>query len=430
MADRIITLKNIYRILKENDFPIYSDGVFSRAYKRGMTLSSFWEDIFLPSWKDTACGRKIWYSGSSRHKHLSELCNRKLDPAFFGEYAGEIRKDTSQSDFLKQIRKFEGFLLERKFRADPLKRKVQAFLLMASEEEEDYGKRAADWFQKTYRDIHCEGIPSSFLAAWDLTVLTLLAIAGPYMQSREMIRFLERAEFRPEKLYAEELKEERKQKRRNQMFLTKQVLVGLDALLPRAHFFGREKALFDLEESCRLGSKILICGESGVGKTELVFQYLRDALSRGAYSKIAAVSCRDGLMEGMLKSFDLSDTAHVSEADRYRECLDMITRGDPERTLLILDDLQKEEEGRPALAQILHLPCPVIAISQDLEIRGFYSYCLEPPDEAAAVLIFRHYYGKAMTTREQENLRLYLQENHVTLPVRLRELGEQKGQEL
>ena len=60
MADRIITLKNIYRLLKENDFPVYSDGVFSRADKRGMTLSSFWEEMILPPWKETACGRKIW----------------------------------------------------------------------------------------------------------------------------------------------------------------------------------------------------------------------------------------------------------------------------------------------------------------------------------------------------------------------------------
>lgn len=43
----ILSLKNIYRLLVYNDFPIYSDRVISKKQKKGQTLLRFWQDTML-----------------------------------------------------------------------------------------------------------------------------------------------------------------------------------------------------------------------------------------------------------------------------------------------------------------------------------------------------------------------------------------------
>lgn len=43
MEKDILSLRNIYRFLTVNDYPIYSTGVFKEENRKGLTLTKFWQ---------------------------------------------------------------------------------------------------------------------------------------------------------------------------------------------------------------------------------------------------------------------------------------------------------------------------------------------------------------------------------------------------
>ena len=48
-----LSLKNIYRLLTVNDYPIYSNGIIGEKDKRGLTLIKFWKQQLLYAWRNT-----------------------------------------------------------------------------------------------------------------------------------------------------------------------------------------------------------------------------------------------------------------------------------------------------------------------------------------------------------------------------------------
>ena len=75
MNQYAITLKNLYRILTVNDYPIFSNGVFPASRRKGLTLTVFWRSVLVPEWQYGPCGKGIW--GRKQSRYCSDFCNRK-----------------------------------------------------------------------------------------------------------------------------------------------------------------------------------------------------------------------------------------------------------------------------------------------------------------------------------------------------------------
>ena len=88
MEKIILSLKNIYRLLMYNDFPIYSDRVISKKQKKGQTLLRFWQDTAIAEFCSLPYGAMIWRDDGRRNRLFSNLCNRNDDLKYYHEYAG------------------------------------------------------------------------------------------------------------------------------------------------------------------------------------------------------------------------------------------------------------------------------------------------------------------------------------------------------
>lgn len=52
-----LSLKNIYRLLMTNDFPIYSESVIDEKNRKGQTLLKFWYSLLINEFQDLPYGR-------------------------------------------------------------------------------------------------------------------------------------------------------------------------------------------------------------------------------------------------------------------------------------------------------------------------------------------------------------------------------------
>ena len=110
-----MSLKNIYRLLMYNDFPIYSDRVISKKQKKGQTLLRFWQDTAIAEFCSLPYGAMIWRDDGRRNRLFSNLCNRNDDLKYYHEYAGELAEQISPQTLLSQIDRFEDFLQSREY---------------------------------------------------------------------------------------------------------------------------------------------------------------------------------------------------------------------------------------------------------------------------------------------------------------------------
>lgn len=61
----ILSLKNLYRLLTVNDYPIYSTGVIQKKELHGLTLLKFWQDMLRIEFRKEKYGKVIWRNTGS-----------------------------------------------------------------------------------------------------------------------------------------------------------------------------------------------------------------------------------------------------------------------------------------------------------------------------------------------------------------------------
>ena len=116
-----LSLKNIYRLLMNDDFPIYSERVISKKQRKGQTLLRFWYDIMVHEFCTLPYGKMIWRNDGRRSRSFSNLCNRNEELKYYHEYAKELGIQVSAETLLSQIHKFEDFLQSREYSSDTLR---------------------------------------------------------------------------------------------------------------------------------------------------------------------------------------------------------------------------------------------------------------------------------------------------------------------
>lgn len=413
-----MSLKNIYRLLMYNDFPIYSDRVISKKQKKGQTLLRFWQDTAIAEFCSLPYGAMIWRDDGRRNRLFSNLCNRNDDLKYYHEYAGELAEQISPQTLLSQIDRFEDFLQSREYNPQALVYRVKGFLAAL---QEDACITDAIFAQLTAiaRELNrCRGQEERlFCAAYLLTVMALYAAAGTAMGDGTM------DVLREERCSMEALLEIRcKKDTPNQegvRVLSAHTGLLQSPTLSKDHFFGREGALFDLRDLATSGKKCLICGIGGVGKTELLRQLIRRCVEERLVDKLAIIPYRTNLAESVLYAFP--QLRQPGQEETLNVVLRRLEAEGREGSLLVLvDNVTGDTDSDAGLARLAQLPCTVMLTSRRKQMEGFEAYPLSVPNADACALIFRDNYGSPLTEADRQELRSFLSHPAFCHPLTLR----------
>lgn len=421
MEKMILSLKSIYKMLLTSDYPIYSESVIGKKNRKGQTLLRFWNSILAEEFRCLPCGKMLWRNDGSRNRYVSNLCNRSEELKLYCEYANEIASQVSVSTLLNQIQRFSDFLLNREYKYDILMRRIRESARLWEEEDicltAEIKTQICEYASNSEWNIQYGTQGRLFQAGYLLSLLTLYAAAGEAMGDPVMAVL--RSENCTMNALWEAQSRQREQKHNAVTFLTAHNSLLQDSPLSPDHFFGREEALFDLQEAVAQKGKYLISGIGGIGKTEMLRQLIRRCAEEHTADKIVAVSYQIGIAESFERAFPAYHLGNSEDTFRYI-LLQLQKEADNGRVMILLDNLSNGMEEDPNLRRLLDLPCAVLITSRQTKLEGFEIYHLAPPSAATGTLIFRDNYQRTLTPENRESLAQLLQSEMLCHPLTLR----------
>lgn len=419
MEKILLSLKNIYKILMTNDFPIYSESVISGRNRKGQTLLRFWQSQLSDEFRSQAVGKMLWRNDGKRNRYISNLCNRSLEQKLCSLYAIELSQQINIPFLLNQTERFMSFLSVRTYRHDVLLRRISELLRICVIDDNRVPEQFVEKLLVSIRECAGNDGPDHlFQAGYLLTMLTIYAAAGDAMDEPRLSVLLDGAysmehlwrQYRHQETVCEE----------DVTFLSIHAGILQDNPLPSHRFFGREEELFDLREFAVSNYKCLISGMGGVGKTELLRQLLRLCSEEKLVDKIAVIPYDMGIAESFLRAFPAYQTD--TPENGFRRILRMLEKHSEagERLLILIDNLNYGAEEDPALPELLRLHCSILITSRCRSLTGFETYRLRDTPDSTGTLIFRDNYGRILHQADRDALNGMLQNPILCHPLTLR----------
>lgn len=418
MEKMLLSLKNIYKIMMTNDFPIYSESVISEKNRKGQTLLRFWQSQLADEFHSLPVGKMLWRNDGKRNRYVSNLCNRSLEQKLCAVYANELSQQINTLFLMNQIERFTSFLSVRTYRHDVLLRRISELLRICEIDDNRFPKRLAEDLRRSMKECKERSGPDNlFQAGYLLTLLTIYAAAGDAMDEPGLSVLQDEA-YSMEQLW-KQYKQQESACVDNVTFLSIHAGILQDNPLPPHRFFGREEELFDLQEIAGSNRKCLVSGIGGVGKTELLRQLLRLCSEKKLVDKIAVIPFDVGITESFLRAFPAYQTDTLESG--FRMILHMlerhITAG--KRLLILIDNLNYSTEEDPCIQELLRIPCSMLVTSRCRSLPGFETYQIEEIPGSAGALIFRDNYGKALQQCDRDALNEMLQNPLICHPLTL-----------
>lgn len=420
----ILSLKSIYQFLVISDYPIFCTGIISKNDHTGLTLTKFWQENILIEFRSHKYGRQIWRTEGGRNRYVSEICNRNDKLGFYSAYAEEIYDAAKPETVLRQIRQFMSFLLERRFRYDAFMKKLPAYIELLIDQDEFFSEAAGTFFMRALDDRQrFDGQSSTdqaFYCGWVLTFLMFHAFAGNGEGEAVLHKLREDRTLSLDalgKIYRKNVASEGVKT----VFLTGRNTELCAAPLKPGHFFGREEELFELREMLAQEGRYLVSGIGGIGKTELMRQFLKCCEEETLIDCICVIQYEKGLADSLIRAFP-----EIRGGDReknFREALAKIRMHAGERILIVIDNINRSQEEDPDIEMLCKLPGTVFATSRYQELAGFETYRLPAIGKDAGSLIFRDNYGKRLTENDKRALDFILREDVWRHTLTLRLLG-------
>lgn len=422
MDKMLLSLKNIYRLFMVQDFPVYSEAVFSEKNRRGLTLVKFWQTYLAEDFRTGKYGKMIWRSEGKRNRHISSVINRTGTRPAYGNYEAECVRLLTPQVLKRQQELFVDFLKKRAFSKKAFLWKLKAYLNRL-EEDPYLNQDSALYLQNFYKSIGEKGQDEDsgiLYSAWMLTLLTVFALAGSRMGTLRDQTCL--ASFSPEIAEAEQFPGKRKKYLK---FLTEQTGELSRNPLPSQHFFGREKELFELRQMVLTGGHYLISGMGGIGKTELLRQLLRLCAEENLCDSVALISYENSMAMSFVAAF--AETGKTDLDRNFKEILGRIRLLKNKRVLILIDNMNHTATKDKGIKDLLDLPATVLATSRVRELPGFTTFEIKSLSADAGSLIFRDNYGKILTEENREALSQLLNLESSRHPLTLRFLGRTAG---
>lgn len=419
MEKILLSLKNIYKILMTNDFPIYSESVISEKNRKGQTLLRFWQSQLADEFRSQPIGKMLWRNDGKRNRYVSNLCNRSLEQKLCADYANELSQQVNTPFLLNQIERFMSFLSVRTYRHDVLLRRISELLRICEMDDNRVPEQLAEELRRSMTVCQeSDGPDNLFQAGYLLTMLTIYAAAGDAMDD-PCLSVLQAEDYSITRLWKQH-KQQETVCVNHVTFLSIHSGILQDNPLPPHRFFGREEELFDLREMAVSNRKCLISGMGGIGKTELLRQLLRLCSEEKLVDKIVVIPYDVGITESFLRAFPAyqSDTPE----NGFRMILRMLEKHIEagERLLILIDNMNYGADEDPGILELLRLGCSILITSRCRSLSGFETYQMKETPVSTGMLIFRDNYGKALRQGDRDALNVMLRNPVICHPLSLR----------
>lgn len=400
----ILSLKGIYQFLFISDYPTFCVGIITKNNRTGLTLTKFWKDNILINFRNRKYGKQIWRAEGGRNRYISDICNRSERISFYSEYAEEIGNEANTETVLRQTRQFASFLLERQFSYDAFMQKFPTYIQFLSERDACFTEEIKRFFEKELegkKKYDRQGkTGKAFFCGYLLTFLMLHALAGNG-EGGESLRNLRCRQ----ELSLEALEKANRQvagaRNGKPVFLTGKNTELCSIPLTARHFFGRERELFELREMLAQGGRYLVSGIGGIGKTELMRQFIKCCVEERLVDYICTVQYENSLEDSLIKAFP--EVRGMDRQNNFREALTRIRAHAGAGILLVIDNMNcgQEEQGWESFCE---LPATIFVTARQQKLEGFETYRIEPVGKEACALVFRDNYQRTLSDEDREAL--------------------------
>ena len=325
----------------------------------------------------------------------------------------EVIANISSDTILQQMYRFTDFLVDKRYQYEAFMQKWPFFLKMLCQKDELFHEEAAGLFQENerYREsMEAAGERGKlFYVSWILTMSVLHALTGPLMSGREMAAIRTDKQYNMMNLWNGSQEAYHSDKGTLQ-YLNRMADAWIEEAVPRQHFFGRELELFDLREKLHQGGKYILTGSSGVGKTELIMQFLLYCHSEKAVDALMVVPYQGDLAGSVLRANSVEWGAGPMDAMSRLEAGIRALKG--KKVLLLIDHVDHGPEEDKALEILIDLPCHILITAERLKLKGFEEIFLGNISAESALLIFRDNYGMPLSEQDCQVMeRLFEREN-------------------
>lgn len=404
MEKQLLTLKNVYNTIFAQDYPKYSEDVLKRDAKKGITLISFWRKILAVEFKNQKYGKLIWRESETQNRHPSQICNRKCEESLAKNYYVEIRDGLTLEGMRRQIRLFENFLSDKKARPDVLFDRLGMLIDLVYNEDAAFTTDSYTFFKSYLGDSEkfsrYDQKRQYLLISYLLSFATLHSIAGECMNDVKLIEMLKQSKSKFDQLFIATAPGEDAFSSVDYISTNNTELNLMP--LPKYHFFGRERELFDLCEIAASGRKVALVGIGGIGKTELMRQVIARAEEEKLVKNIALIQFERSLKNSILGAF--TRFSEGKDDDKLEHIFSLLEDSKKGELLIVIDNMNELPKNSKELKRLLEMEASIIITTRLPEIPGFEKYEIESPSDDAKMLIFRDRYNKPLEPEDYDKL--------------------------
>lgn len=389
-----LSLKNLYRLLSMQDYPLPTPSVFPPNTWRGVTVVSFWRDLFRAAFP-AEIPLDLFDTDDKRSRALSVLLNgtggigfrKKLFTALSAELTPELllQLTTTWMKLLKDCHYDAPVLTQRlSFFLNCLEKGIGAEIACAMQINAIMEEYQHNEQQHSILPLFQHGLLMSWLTLFSLYIsreddpaLTALRMNGAASLTALYNRYAV-------------------QSRSNKLLdLTNRNCVLCIPPVQKEYYVGHDALLSDAVERLEKYSKLLISGIGGSGKSEFARQLLQHMTVSRRYERVAYVQYHDSLAESYRTAFpDLSST---SDSAVIEECRRILENNGNSHTLLMIDNMNQTISEDVALIQLCAYGCDVIITSRLVALDGFDVFAIPSLSPEDSQTLFRIHMPHAQT---------------------------------
>ena len=362
-----LSLKNIYRLLSMQDYPLPTPSVFPPNTWRGVTVVSFWRDVFHAAFPPEI-PLDIFDTDDKRSRALSILLNSAGGTGFRKKLFTALSANLTPELLLQLTIVWMSFLTNEQYASSALTQRLESLirLLEAGISAEIACAAHLNALMEDMQRSDRQSIPPLFQHALVLAWLTIHALYIARREDPALIALRINGAASPAVLYDRYIIQSRSGKL---VDITNRNCVLCISPVQAENYVGHSALLAEAAERLGKYGKLLISGIGGSGKSEFARQLLQRFTTAGCYDRAAYVQYYCSLAESFRNAFpDLSAT---SDGAVIEECRRMLESQDSARTLLMIDNMNQTTSEDAALAQLCAYGCHVVITSRLVALDGF-----------------------------------------------------------
>nr|WP_320025763.1 toll/interleukin-1 receptor domain-containing protein [uncultured Acetobacterium sp.] len=182
-------------------------------------------------------------------------------------------------------------------------------------------------------------------------------------------------------------------------------------IMPCSEYLGREQEISDLIRHLKSGEKaVLVHGMGGIGKSEicrnLYHYYLNEyyACKKNEFNHIGFLKYENNLDDTFINGFSSSIIAGTWEEKKELAWSFIRKLSNTGKTLLIIDDVNKQASQDPSLKKLSSLTCWIVMTSRNKLFEKFMPFKIESMNYNSCKSLFSQIYGKIEADDEEHLL--------------------------